>query len=423
LAQKYLVQTQANSFILQNKNKGTMKCSKCGTENADTENFCANCGAPLKSVVPATPKESKNPKTVLILAIVAITVIALITLVVILNLPSKTNNTTAPTNLTAGVVEAQDPFLEAKTRAEDFETCFNGVEIAITKEDYKEVMNSSMSCKTQSLAYSQALDRIDKSGLAPAELKELEARKLQPPMMDSLLDAFYHLGKGLDAGDVTGIKTEFENFVNELNTAFYYVYRTKTEYPDFYYEKTIGSGESEANFLLGLSELYQLRNDFASELSESGYYTYFYNVDPLDETVVYVTDSLVSDLMTEEERAFAILEFVRKNVKYNFDPSWYNDWPMPPAYTLLSGKGDCDDMSILMISMMNRAGVSNAELCIADASEPYDDAYDHMTVGLDAGDGWYIFEATCSDCTKPWPEDVGNWTIDCSGVEEFLLST
>jgi len=360
-----------------------------------------------------------------LLLLIGTIVFIVIILVVVLSLSNTKPAKQASDPLSQNTPAPTDPFAEVLLKSDEFEACFSGVEIALTTEDYERVMTDSMACRRYSLAYSQALERIDSSMLTLKQRDELGARRLQPSIMDNLLDAFYHVANGLksaEQGDYTALSDGIEGFVDSLNDALYYIYRTKTEYPDYYYDQTIGSGMTETEFLFGLSTIYQLRNELASLSVNNTYFTYFYNVDALDSTVVYVTDPLVEEYFTEDERTLMLLDFVRQNVKYNFDPNWYQDWPMPPAYTLLSERGDCDDMSILLISMLKRAGVSNAELCVADSTAPYDDGYDHMVVGLNAGDGWYILDATCSTCEGIAPEDAQYWAIECAGVEDFLLS-
>jgi len=397
-----------------------MNCPSCGKPNADSEKFCGHCGTNLSTTVVAVPTPSVSSATSIDPKIV-IGAVVLVAIIVLFFLMSS-----SPSGLSGPVGPSGDPFASAKLAVIDFDTCYNKLDNALVTSDYPLMMTTSIECKQYANEYSLELDKIYESSLTAEQKEELRARKLHPYIMTNLMDAFYHLGKGLKASEIEDYETygtEFESFLASIDEAVYNIYRMKVEYPDYYQDQIVTDGMSEVEFFAALQQLYQLGNEYSSGLSDDAYYTYFYQVDATDSAVVYVTDTLVADLMTEDERSLALLQFVRENIKYNFDPSWYQDWPMPPAYTLLSGRGDCDDMSILLISMLNRAGVSNAELCLADGTAPYDDGYDHMTVGLNAGDGWYILEPTCATCEDIAPDDVGLWTIDCAGVEDYLLGT
>lgn len=316
------------------------------------------------------------------------------------------------------------PLSDVEDKADLMDACLNDLENLLITEDYVGVEKQALACKTTSLEYSQALDRVDTRSLDPKTAYEISARRLEPSAADALFDAMHYLAKGLqrsDAGDFQGFLDHYSAFSDSVDDAIYYIFRIKTEHPSYYKEDMELSGATETELLLEFSNLYQLRNQMATDISQNELYSYFYNVDPQDNAVVYVTDSLLDGVYDDDARRNMLLDYVRKNVKYKHDPNWYLDWPMPPAYTLLAGTGDCDDMSILLASMMKRAGVSNVELCLADSTYPYDDGYDHMTVGINAGDGWYVYEGTCDSCAGTAPDDVSEWSIACSGIEEFLM--
>lgn len=93
------------------------------------------------------------------------------------------------------------------------------------------------------------------------------------------------------------------------------------------------------------------------------------------------------------------------------------DWVNPPLLTLVYGLGDCDDMAVLLISLMKRAGV-NAELC--DADTDLDGYPDHLTVRYNN----LIYEPTCSDCGfNPSPSYAEDWDVFCSPPDLYLMET
>lgn len=67
-----------------------------------------------------------------------------------------------------------------------------------------------------------------------------------------------------------------------------------------------------------------------------------------------------------EERANAIYAFVNSKVKYNPDVA---DYPRFPVETFSYRSGDCEDMAILLASLLERAGYETALLTIVDETQ------------------------------------------------------
>ena len=80
-----------------------------------------------------------------------------------------------------------------------------------------------------------------------------------------------------------------------------------------------------------------------------------------------VKDEGIWSLSSHEAKALACLRFVRKNVKYTSDKTLFglNEFWSFPGETLALGRGDCEDMSILVASLMRNAGVPAYRIKVA----------------------------------------------------------
>ncbi len=77
---------------------------------------------------------------------------------------------------------------------------------------------------------------------------------------------------------------------------------------------------------------------------------------PKAQTVQEVVDQVVVRAATEREKAIALHDYVRENVKFGFNK--YFD-ASPPDYTLTSGYGFCNPKSRLMVSVFRAAGLKS----------------------------------------------------------------
>jgi transglutaminase-like putative cysteine protease len=86
----------------------------------------------------------------------------------------------------------------------------------------------------------------------------------------------------------------------------------------------------------------------------------------------FVLEKIVKDegiwgLNSYEDKALACLQFVRKHIEYTADKTSYglNELWTFPGETLALGKGDCEDMSILLVSLLRNAGVPSYRIKVA----------------------------------------------------------
>lgn len=111
---------------------------------------------------------------------------------------------------------------------------------------------------------------------------------------------------------------------------------------------------------------------------------------------------------TREEKQQAIFEYVRKEIEYVTEGNpkkWlyprshlqfkFDFWQLPRE-TIEWGKGDCEDVSILLCTMMRIAGVpaDNVRIVLGTVQG----SFGHAWIEFKIGDEWYALEATCPTC-------------------------
>jgi predicted transglutaminase-like cysteine proteinase len=240
---------------------------------------------------------------------------------------------------------------------------------------------------------------------------EFYAARLDLEMLLNMLKYQKFMGQNegsLAVNNETRIRTLMEGDVF-LKMAMYDLYRLKEECKDtHYYQRYVDQRDvrNVTNIIFELErQIHQNINAYYDE--KYGYKAKYYKrVDPNDFVVIAVTDRLISGLHDVETIKKVIFDFVKSKVQYRYDPAWKTDGVQPPALTLLSGRGDCDDHAILMASMFMRAGIYDVKLC--EASIKGKSNFDHMYAS--AGD-------------KAWDNlvpDVTKYRHKC--VDLYLLS-
>ncbi len=130
----------------------------------------------------------------------------------------------------------------------------------------------------------------------------------------------------------------------------------------------------------------------------------------LDDPVVKAKVEEVTRLCrTREERQQAIFEYVRKETEYATEGN-PKKWSYPKPYlhfksefwqlpreTIEWGNGDCEDVSILLCTMMRIAGVPASDIRIVLGFAP-SEGVGHAWTEFKMGDHWYALESTCPTC-------------------------
>ena len=108
-----------------------------------------------------------------------------------------------------------------------------------------------------------------------------------------------------------------------------------------------------------------------------------------DDTVVSAAQE-VCEGMTAREKCEAILEYITRNVRYDFFAAMKveNDYLPDPDKTLETGKGMCFDYAALMCAMLRSQGVPT-KLMIGYADQSY-----HAWISAYTGDGWVQYDPT-----------------------------
>lgn len=115
-------------------------------------------------------------------------------------------------------------------------------------------------------------------------------------------------------------------------------------------------------------------------------------VDPNDVYVKKIAELIMSMTESEWYRITAALNFVQSSISYRDDDRVYGcDFIQTPMETLYLGGGDCEDTSVLLMSIYLAMGVDAVLL----------DYKDHTAVGV-MYDGEYLFcETTRDSCHNP----------------------
>jgi len=143
------------------------------------------------------------------------------------------------------------------------------------------------------------------------------------------------------------------------------------------YEWTYEGVEREWNALLPY-DLYQTyRGRLRTSLAES--YDYgAYVTDPLDDPTLEDMADVLWNLAGEVRETFVemTLSFVQGAIVYKTDPP-DQEWPLYPIETLVDAAGDCEDTSILLVSLLRAKGVGSV-LAMVDTDD--DSLPDHVLV-------------------------------------------
>ncbi|MBU7043160.1 MAG: hypothetical protein HXS47_06165 [Theionarchaea archaeon] len=135
--------------------------------------------------------------------------------------------------------------------------------------------------------------------------------------------------------------------------------------------------------------------------------------------LITVHDTLVKEKVeeitrlcrTKEEKQQAVFEYVRKEIEYVTEGN-PKKWSYPrsflaykfdfwqyPAETIQWRKGDCEDRSILLCTMMRMVGVSPSNVRVVVGILHYNGGRGgHAWIEFKIGTEWYALESTCPTC-------------------------
>lgn len=139
----------------------------------------------------------------------------------------------------------------------------------------------------------------------------------------------------------------------------------------------------------------------------------------LDDPVVKAKVEEVTRLCkTTEEKQQAIFEYVRKEIEYTTEGNplrWvypqphlefkYDFWQLPKE-TIEWRKGDCEDVSILLCTMMRIAGVSPSNVRVVVGTVVFGG---HAWCEFKIKGEWYVLESTCPTCNYFKKEEYYEW--------------
>ncbi len=326
--------------------------------------------------------------------------------------------TTLPTITTTTILKK--PYMQIFDHYNDkILNCTYDATLYYTTNQYEEGKSKIMECrKVVSNGLIEA-NKLVRDSATPKD--EVKAFMLDLDRCDKILTAIY---LALSLSDTTSDEEKIQLIAqveNALRDSLYCVYKMENQYPHTrYYERFYETQKEEVDEeIKSIVDIHNQFNQVVNEYYDAEYgleAKYFYQVNPNDPIIIDITDNLVEDILDQEEIKWKLFEFVRENVQYKYDPNWRTDWVQQPAITLLYGKGDCEDHSVLLASMFMRAGISDVGLCYVDTNG--DTTYDHMLLYV-GNIGW---DATCKDCDDSAPAGIRNCRKECFDVNEVVMN-
>ncbi|MCX6093426.1 MAG: PKD domain-containing protein [Candidatus Bipolaricaulota bacterium] len=176
--------------------------------------------------------------------------------------------------------------------------------------------------------------------------------------------------------------------------------------------------------------LYRTYRDRIRNTAEEKFDYGYYVEDPLDEPTIEDYSALLWERSGEDVDAFieCTLFFCQGAITYEADPSG-KEWPLYPIETLVDGAGDCEDSTILFVSLLRGRGV-HASIAFVDTNT--DGIPDHV-LGLvpvtsqqeaalscsgvvEIGGVRYAIAETATD--EYLPLGCSPWELDSSDVYE-----
>lgn len=198
--------------------------------------------------------------------------------------------------------------------------------------------------------------------------------------------------------------TEVESSISQIETK-------KSETEPLILEEQQKQKEIEENITVLNSQKLQLEEsiDLYKEIEKKDPRVLIMLEDPVVRAKVEEVTRLCK---TTEEKQQAIFEYVRKEIKYvtEGNPKEYSypqsylrfkfDFWQLPRETIEWRSGDCEDVSILLCTMMRTAGVPASDIRIMLGTIYFEGFLlgGHAWTEFKMGDQWYVLESTCVTC-------------------------
>lgn len=101
-----------------------------------------------------------------------------------------------------------------------------------------------------------------------------------------------------------------------------------------------------------------------------------------------VYDEIITDSMTQMQKAYAIYDWARNNIRYSGDEP-ITTWENAAFHAFKYGTGDCYNYFSAAKILLKMAGIENIDVVKSDRSES-----SHFWSLINLGDGWYHFDCT-----------------------------
>jgi hypothetical protein len=220
----------------------------------------------------------------------------------------------------------------------------------------------------------------------------------------------------LKGNDTSSIKMETDTRRNEITYTFSVKdLPAENRYPDapdnawysphviFYIENYKNENDETVNYLANLNDLFELDKSFVKNINKE--------VGP---ELQHVIDSLTSKITNAEEKARRIYSWVQQHIKYVAFEAGMEGFVPRDANLICSRRfGDCKDMSSILTTMLNKAGVPAYYTWIGTRDIPYRYTEvpttivdNHMICTIKLNDKFIFLDGTDPFCVFGTPPDA-----------------
>ena len=167
-----------------------------------------------------------------------------------------------------------------------------------------------------------------------------------------------------------------------------------------YFIEQIKENGSWKNFLSNPADLYKHNYSFIRNINKE-----------ISQELKTITDSIVKNISSPEEKAKKIYKWVQSNIKYvAFEDGMEGFIPRDASLVCNRKYGDCKDMTSILTAMLNYANVPAYFTWIGTRSIPYDYTEvplpisdNHMICAIRSGDSFLFLDGTDDGCIYGFP--------------------
>lgn len=217
------------------------------------------------------------------------------------------------------------------------------------------------------------------------------------------------------------------------------VYKWQADYIDKVpYEEEAKPGSFSMPHLINRIASWNLKDKTVDILPDTrGLFKYTYGLlekglEPPDAAIKYITDSVLNGIRGDDQKVQAIYNYIQENIKYiAFEDGMGGFIPRKPSLVCSRKFGDCKDLSNLLVTMLNYAGLQAYHTWIGTHSLPYKfsevpamGVANHMICALWLHNRWYFLDGTARYLNFKYPSDFVQGKQAMIGIskDSFVLA-